>query len=54
MEFFKGMVCPVCETGRLETSRENLEFEYKGVKTVIPERNVFKCHECEESVVATL
>lgn len=49
MEFYDGMVCPVCEVGKLKVHKEDLEFEYKGEKFTIPEKNVFRCPECEES-----
>ena len=49
MKLFHGKVCPVCEIGKLEICQEDVEFEYKRVKTVIPRRTVFTCQECEES-----
>jgi len=49
MNIYNGMLCPVCETGTLEPRTEDLKFEYKGTKTVIPGKTVFLCPECEES-----
>jgi YgiT-type zinc finger domain-containing protein len=51
MEFLSGMVCPVCETGIFKASQEDLRFEYKGIKTILPKRGVFRCEECEESFI---
>ncbi|MCP4112434.1 MAG: YgiT-type zinc finger protein [Desulfobacteraceae bacterium] len=48
MEFYDGMICPVCEAGLLKSVRKDLDFEYKGVKTIIPEQKVFECSECGE------
>lgn len=49
MKFYHGMTCPVCEVGTLELESEDMEFEYKGVSTVLPHQKIFKCHECDES-----
>lgn len=51
MNFNEGMVCPVCEIGKLKAVSKDLEFEYKDVKAVIPNRKVFECSTCEESFV---
>jgi HTH-type transcriptional regulator/antitoxin MqsA len=52
MNICKGMLCPVCETGAIEPRDEDLEFEYKGRKTVFSRKTVFRCPECEESFLA--
>lgn len=49
MNFEEGMVCPVCEVGKMKTISKNLEFEYKDVQVVIPNRKVFECMICKES-----
>jgi len=49
MKFYRGMTCLVCETGSLELQKEDIEFEYKGKKTIIHNQEVFKCPECDES-----
>ncbi len=49
MKFHHGMTCPVCEVGTLKLEREDMEFDYKGRRTVLRDQEVFKCHECDES-----
>jgi putative zinc finger/helix-turn-helix YgiT family protein len=47
--FQQGMLCPFCEIGILEEYQEDIEFEYKGEKTILQSQKVFRCQECEES-----
>jgi HTH-type transcriptional regulator/antitoxin MqsA len=48
MKVHEGMLCPVCEVGKLQTIIKDLEFEYKGEKTICTGRRVFVCAECAE------
>ncbi len=52
MNIYHGMVCPVCEVGTLESHPEELEFDYKGRKTVISGKTLFRCPECDESFLS--
>jgi len=49
MEFYGGMVCPICESGKLQEKAESIEFEYKNEKRIIPDRKLFRCERCEEA-----
>lgn len=48
MKVREGILCPVCEAGKLQTVRKDLEFEYKAEKTFFRDHKVFVCSECAE------
>jgi HTH-type transcriptional regulator/antitoxin MqsA len=43
--------CPICGEGMLERDVITETFEYKGEKVVIPNYVIFKCGNCDESIV---
>ena len=49
MEFKKGMVCPVCESGSLGDKYEEVKFDYKGLPLIFPSEKVYACDRCGES-----
>lgn len=49
MDFQDGVTCPACEEGTLAYQLKDLEFEYKGKKTVLKNQKVFACSVCNES-----
>ena len=49
MQLKEGMVCPACEAGKLREKNEDMEFEYKNNKKIIPNRTLYKCETCNES-----
>lgn len=49
MNFKNGMICPVCEIGKLTEENKDITFEYKGKKRTISNQVVYECHECGES-----
>jgi HTH-type transcriptional regulator/antitoxin MqsA len=52
MNVREGMLCPVCEVGKLQTIIKDLEFEYKGERTVCRDRRAFVCSVCAEEFLA--
>jgi len=49
MRFQEGMICPVCEEGKLKASRKSVDFEYKGQKVTIEHARSFECPICGEA-----
>ena len=50
MNYYSGMICPVCENGKLEEKQKTLDFEYKGVNRKITDQRVFECNDCHEQL----
>ena len=48
LAFYDGMICPLCEVSFLKSVQKDLDFEYKGIKTIIPKQKIFECSECRE------
>ena len=44
---YEGANCPVCDSCKLNLSKQITDFEYKGIKTKI-EKNVLSCDVCKE------
>lgn len=52
MDFKEGMTCPVCEIANLSHVYKDLDFEYKGINTIVPHIGVFECGNCGESFLS--
>ncbi|MBW1649566.1 MAG: type II toxin-antitoxin system MqsA family antitoxin [Deltaproteobacteria bacterium] len=52
MNVYNKMLCSVCESGQIESCIQDLPFEYKGKKTVLPDQIIFKCPECAETFIS--
>lgn len=50
MEYARGDLCPVCETGNLEKKVKDLEFEYNERKSIAKNITCFECSDCGESL----
>jgi len=46
-----GDICPICQTGCLETTVKNKTFEYKGKSITIPNYKIYYCSVCEDGIV---
>jgi len=50
MKLRDGMLCPVCEAGKLKAVTKDVPFEYKGQELVVGNVRVFECTTCDESL----
>ena len=53
MKIKNGMVCPVCDIGKLTVIQKDIYFNYKGVDSCF-NKPVFVCSECGEEYLDTV
>lgn len=51
MRLIDGMVCPVCESGKMRLIKDRLRFVYKGHPQEMENVDVFHCQECGEGLL---
>lgn len=49
MDFKEGMICPVCESGKLVSKEKDLELSYKGKSIIAHNSKSYECNLCNES-----